>query len=151
MMDRDFPMSRRQGTALVVGLVAMAGFGVALFGGWIPGLQPNYNAPAIVTYDGHSYYFEVAPFPYPIWPARSSQPANVTFHNTTVAIRAIDWYTLVGGQLVGNVTVPNGTSYPFALTHYVPLYASPGSEVVLEWGGSFVFTFLVLVPPTSPT
>ncbi len=149
MMDRDYPMTRRQVKVLVVGLVAMAVFWTALFGGLIPGLHPNYASPPIATYDGRPYYWEALQAPYPLWPTNSTSPTNATFHNATVSIRAIDWYDVGGGRLVGNVTTPNGSVYPYVLAAFAPTFTTPGGEVVLDWPGGLLYEILVLAPTST--
>ncbi len=155
MMDRDYPMSPRQARVLAVGLVAMAAVGAALFGGWIPGLRPNFNPPATVAYDGREYYYASEPVPWP--PLGSNQSAVFVYllHNVTFRVWAANWYRITGGNLEGNVTVPNGTTYPFLLgrspvnASYATEFATPGAEVVIFWSGGLSYEPLVRVPSGS--
>ncbi len=150
MMDQDFPMSRRQGQVLVVGLVAMAVVGVALFGGWIPGVHPGAGG-SVLTYQGRPYFWTFLTVPYPLWPANTSGPVNYTFHGAALALGTKNWYALGGGELVGTIAPENATPTNFTLTAAAPTAESPNATVVLEWPGGILLYFLVLVPPTSST
>lgn len=144
VLDQDFPISRRQAQITVVGLVVMAVSGILLFGGFLPGLHPDFSAPAIVTLDGHSYYIEPTVLQVPLPVGTSSGPWNVTFHNVTFTLWLTGWYSGPGGIVHGIGTEPNGTAYPFSLGGYAAngtranLFLSPDSAFGCAWtGGPF--------------
>jgi hypothetical protein len=138
-MDHDYPMSRQAVGVLVVGLVVMVAIGIALFGGFVPGIHPNLTAPAVVTVQGHQYYTEPTPLHIPLF-TNSSGPWNVTFHNVTFELWVTNWYSATGGIVHGHGTELNGTTDSFVLGGPIPngtrvsLYLSPD----LEWGASWV-------------
>ena len=98
-----------------IAFVAMAVFGIVLFGGLIPGLHPNYAEPSTIEVDGQSYYWTDYSFPWPYPPANSTAPTPVAFHNVTFHVWVTNWYSPIGGVVRGNGTEPNGTSYAFRL------------------------------------
>lgn len=156
VMDRDFPMTRLQWRVLVVGLVVLAAVGIALFGGFIPGLKPNYSQAAIVTVDGRSYYVEPSPLHYPIL-TNSTSPWNVTFHNVSFQFEMTGWFYFTGGILQGTGTELNGTHYSFVLG-LLPngsrptLYLSPDGVFGANWaGGWFGSISVVLLVEVSPS
>jgi hypothetical protein len=161
VLERDYPMTRTQVRVLVVGLAVMAAFGIALFGGFIPGEKPNYAQPTIDTINGHRYYVEPTLLHYPVTVgANSSAPWNVTFHNVTFELEVTGWYYLTGGIIQGTGVEPNGTHYSFALG-VLPngsrptLYLSPdgvfGAEWTGGWFGPVTMLLLVAVPDSSGT
>jgi hypothetical protein len=155
LFERDYPMTGPQKRALVVGLVVMAAIGIALFGGFIPGIKPNYSQPTIDTIDGHSYYVEPVLLHYPIL-SNSSSPWNVTFHNVSFQLEMTGWFYFTGGLVQGTGTEPNGTHYSFVLG-LLPngsrptLYISPDAVFGAGWAGSLSVLLLVEVPPSVGT
>lgn len=141
VMDQDFPMTATQTKALLVGLVVMGGFGVALFGGAIPGLRPNYSAPNILVLHGERYYFTTVTLAFPLYPENHTQPASFTFHAVIFTVWLANWYSFNGGIVRGNGTEPNGTVYSFVLgtTTNPPVnstfYLSPDRLFAVEGGG----------------
>lgn len=136
-------MTRRQATVLVVGLVIMAGFGIALFGGAIPGLKPNYGAPNILVLDGDRYYFTTV-FLSVGFLANSSLPQSELFENVTFSLWVSQWNSFEGGLVHGNGTESNGTVYPFVLgsstnpPENTTLFISPDRLFAVYWpGGPF--------------
>lgn len=143
-MDLDFPMSKRQKIALVIGLLVLGSIGAALFGGAIPGIHPNFSAPVVVTLNGHRYYAEVIPLPLPFFPQNVTPAVNITFHNVTFELQLTDWYSLYGCSLVGHGTEMNGTTYSYVLggaqafPEHALTWISPDNEFGLWWlGGLF--------------
>lgn len=120
----------------------MAVVGIALFGGLIPGLRPNYSAPATTTIAGHLYYVDSSPLLVPFF-SNSTSPWNVTFHNVTFELRLTNWYSTNGGIVHGNGTEANGTRYAFALGERLPngsrpaLFVSPDSVFAAAWTGGW--------------
>lgn len=158
VMDRDFPMSALQKKVLVVGLAVMAVFGLALFGGFIPGIKPNYSEPTIDLVDGHLYYVEASGLHFPFL-TNSTSPWNVTFHNVSFQLEMTGWFYFTGGILQGTGTEPNGTHYSFVLGQLPngsrpELYISPDRVFGADWGGdwfgSLSVLLLVEVPPSPP-
>ncbi len=141
-LDRDFPMTLTQVRVLVVGLAAMAAIGIALFGGFLPGLRPNYSAADITTVAGHRYYVESSLLSTPVF-ANSTAPWNVTFHNVTFELRLTNWYSLQGGIVHGNGTEANGTRYAFTLGELLPngsrstFFLSPDLIFAASWTGGW--------------
>jgi|GEM_PF-635008 len=152
VLDRDFPMSSVQKRALVGGIVVMLVIGVALFGGLVPGLKPNYSAPSVTTWNGHEYYLEPTVLHIPLL-VNSSAPWNVTFHAVTFELRLTNWYSFTGGIVHVNGTEANGSRYSFALGQMLPngsramLYISPDSVFGVwftgGWLGGIVVQLLV--------
>jgi len=142
-MDRDFPMTGVQAKALIVGLVVMAAFGAALFGGAIPGLKPNYSGEDVAVLDGQRYYFTIVtvgtagPF------LNYSLPQSFAFENVTFTLWLSNWDEFTGGLVHGNGSEPNGTVYSFLLGDSSPatngtLFVSPDREFGVYWpGGPF--------------
>jgi len=157
VLDRDYPMTGRQARVLVVGLVVMSALGIALFGGLIPGVKPNFSAPATVSIDGHLYYAEPTLLHYPLV-GNATVPWNVTFHNVTFQLAMTDWSFLSGGIVRGTGTEANGTHYGFLLG-ILPngsrptLYISPDGGFGAAWDGGWLAPVTVLllveVPPTG--
>ena len=140
-MDKDFPMTSTQAKALLLGLVILGGFGVALFGGAIPGLKPNYVAPAVVTVEGQSYFDTTVTLSNPLYPLNHSAPQSVVFHNVSFRLWVTNWYAFTGGLVRGNGTEANGTFYSFVLGEsWSPpvnstLYLSPDRLFGAAWSG----------------
>ncbi len=144
VLDQDYPIGRRQAQITVLGLVIMAIIGGLLFGGFLPGVHPDFTAPAIATLDGHQYYVEPIVLQVPLPVSTSSSPWNVTFHNVTFTLWLTDWYSGPGGIVHGIGTEPNGTAYPFSLGGYatngtrITLFLSPDYAFGGAWtGGPF--------------
>ncbi len=140
-MDKDFPMTAAQAKALIVGLLVMGGFGVALFGGAIPGLKPNFTEPNVVTVDGGSYFDTTFAVANPLFPLNHSAPQSVLFHNVSFVFWVTNWYAFTGGLVHGNGTEPNGTTYSFVLGESpIPpvnttLFFSPDRFFGASWPG----------------
>jgi hypothetical protein len=145
-------MTRLQARVLVIGLVVMIAIGIALFGGYIPGLKPNYSAPDIRLVDGHRYYALVTPLHYPGF-TNISAPWNVSFRNVTFELQCVNWYSSTGGIVVATGTESNGTHYAFVMGQTLPngtrstLYLSPdrvfGASYPGGWFGGIAITLLV--------
>jgi hypothetical protein len=146
VLDRDYPMTRTQVRILLVGLAVMAVIGVALFGGYLPGIKPNLSGPAIATVDGRQYYTEATPLKIPFL-ANSTPPWNVSFRNVTFELSLSDWYSATGGIVRGNGTEASGTRYPFELGELfangsrAQLYLSPDGVFGVGWGGGWLGGF----------
>jgi hypothetical protein len=155
MMDRDYRSSPRQVKVTIIGILVMAIFGVALFGGLIPGLKPNYNVPSTITYDGRPYYYSHVPVPWPALGANFTQPLKGEFHNVTLWYWVTSWYSITGGYLRGNVTLTNDSTYAFVLggpetsPAYNTSFVTPGGGAGVFWSGGFSFLFLVLAPSSA--
>jgi hypothetical protein len=138
-MDRDFPMTHRQTVILVAGLAVMIAIGVALFGGLLPGIHPNFSS-SFVTIEGDQYYFEETPLQIPIF-VNYSAPWNVTFHNVTFELWLTSWYSALGGEVNGIGTELNGSHHSFVLGGPSPngtrasLFLSPDREWGVGWPG----------------
>jgi hypothetical protein len=156
LFQRDYPMTGLQKRVLVVGLVVMVAIGVALFGGFIPGIKPNYSAPTIDTVEGHSYYVEPTLLHYSFL-TNSTTPWNVAFHNVSFELEMTGFYYFTGGILQGTGTEPNGTHYSFALGLFpngtrTTLYLSPDWEFGADWSGASISVLLLVeVPPSGGT
>ncbi len=148
----EFSLTRRQVRVLAVGLAVMAAVGVALFGGLIPGLAPNYSAPLVTTIAGHQYDELVVPLHPP--PTSNAGPVwNVSFRNVTFELQLTDWYSSAGGIVLGKGIELDGSNYSFELGQMYPngsrtmLYVSPdaifGASFVGGWIGGLTLTLLV--------
>ncbi len=141
VLDRDYPITRRGAQLTILGLLIMAVIGVLLFGGFLPGIHPDFSGPDIVTLQGHQYYEAPTVLHVPIGLVNSTDPWNVTFHNVTFRLWLTNWYSGPGGLVNGDVTEPNGTSYPFVLGGYdlngsrAFLYLSPDRFFGASWAG----------------
>ena len=141
-MDRDFPIGRREARILVIGLVTMTIVGIALFGGLIPGLKPNYGAPNIASLDGVQYYQQTELLHLPVF-QNTSASWNVTFRGVHFELWLTNWYSLSGGLVHGIGTEPNGSSQAFVLgttpTNSTPdpLYLSPDGLWGVWWLGGW--------------
>lgn len=141
-------MSRTQLRVLAVGIGAMAVVGIALFGGLIPGLRPNYSSPATTTLAGHQYYVDSSPLSIPFL-SNNTPPWNVTFHGVTFELRLTNWYSVTGGIVHGNGTEANGTRYAFTLGERLPngsrpaLFISPDSVFAAAWAGGWLGGFTI--------
>lgn len=148
MMDRDFPIN---GRLTLVALVAAGAVGVALFGGYLPGLHPDYGPAGIETVDGHSYYYDTIVVPFPPIGSNTTSPEPHSFHNVTFWIWVTDWYSITGGELHGNATLANSSAYPFEFqgsefgTGAAQVYLAPGGSVGAAWNGGVAATLLVEV------
>lgn len=143
-MAQDFPMTRTQAKVLIVGLVVMGAFGIALFGGAIPGLKPNYSEPSTLTLNGEQYYYETVFLSTPLFPLNTSSPQPTIFHNVTFELWVSNWYGYMGGLVRGNGTETNGTTYAFVLGESsIPpvnttLFISPDREFAVAWPGGIL-------------
>jgi hypothetical protein len=155
MMDRDFPMTPRQAKAMVIGLLVMVVVGIALFGGLIPGLKPNYALPATVMVDGHPYYYTSVAVPWPPLGVNSTPPEELVFHNTTFWVWVTGWYSVSGGYLEGNLTLTNDSTYAFLLggaptaANYTIWYLAPGGGAGIAWAGGLSFELYVAAPENA--
>jgi hypothetical protein len=114
-IDQDFPISRTQARVLVIGLVVMSAIGVAVFGGFIPGLKVSPSGPATVLVQGESYYYTTVMISLPQPFSNTSTPTVTVFHNVTFALWFIHWDWVTGALVQGNGTESNGTVYAFVL------------------------------------
>ena len=143
-MDRDFPMSGTQAKALVVGLVVMAAFGAALFGGAIPGLKPNSFVPNKLVLNGEPYYFTTFLLNTPFFPVNHTSPQSTSFHNVTFWLWLTNWFSSSGGILRGNGTEPNGSVYSFVLGNSIvprvntTLFVSPDHLFAVYFQGGLL-------------
>jgi len=143
-MDRDFPISGTQAKALVVGLVVMAAFGAALFGGAIPGLKPNYTEPNKLVLNGEPYYFTTFFLKTPIYPLNHTSSQSTSFHNVSFSLWLTNWFTSSGGILHGNGTEPNGSVYAFVLGNSIAplvnttLFVSPDDLFAVYFQGGLL-------------
>lgn len=152
VLDRDYPMTRTQVRILFVGLVIMVAIGIALFGGYLPGIKPNLSGPAIAMVNGHPYYTEASPLKIPFL-TNSTPPWNVSFRNVTFELSLSDWYSATGGIVRGTGSEVNGTRYSFELGELLAngsraqLYLSPDGVFGVGWGGGWLggFTAELLV------
>jgi hypothetical protein len=142
MMDRDYPMTSGQLRATAVGLLVAGIVGVALFGGYLPGLHPNYANLDVVTVDGTPYYWEAIVVPTPLPDGMNyTAPMAFPFHNVTFWLWVTDWDSAQGGLLHGNASVENGSQYAFELAGFglslrpASDYFSPDGEVGASWSG----------------
>lgn len=148
VLTRDFPMTRREARLLVIGLVVMGAIGIALFGGLLPGIKPNFGAPSVITVDGQKYYSETTPLEFPIL-TNTTAPWNVSFEHVTFELWLTNWYSPQGGLVHGIGTEPNGSSYSFVLGMQhassvpVTLYLSPDRLFGAAWSGGPFGGFLV--------
>jgi hypothetical protein len=156
VLDHDFPMTDLQRRVLVVGLLVMSAIGIALFGGFIPGLKPNYSQPTIDTINGHRYYVEPSLLHIPFL-SNSSSPWSVAFHGVSFQLQMTRWSFFTGGIIAGTGTEPNGTTYSFALGHFpngtrTIWYFSPDNVFGADWSsGSLSVQLLVEVLPSNET
>lgn len=152
MMAEVPPTSRREAVITVAALVIAASFGLALFGGWIPGLKPNYTVPSTVTVEGHAYYWTDYSLTFPPPLLNYTVPSSMTFHNVTFQVWVTGWYQPVSGYVRGNATEPNATTFSFVLggPADVPgrqtLFLSPDHELGAAWNGQAFVELLVLAP-----
>lgn len=141
-LDRDVPMTPAQRRILVIGLIVMLGFGVALFGGAIPGLRPSYTVSDVATLDGRPYYVGSTPLHGPVF-GNSTPPWNVSFRNVTFDLWLTNWNSLHGGEVHGNGTESNGTRYGFVLGETLPngtrteFFLSPDRVFAVSWSGGW--------------
>lgn len=149
VMDRDYPMTRTQVKVLIVGLLIMGGIGVALFGGAIPGLKPNFSQLNVVIIDGVQYDFALAYLSHASIASNTSSPQEFLFGNVTFQLWVSNWNELSGGLVHGNGTEASGVVYSFLLGQSsspfvnTTLFISPDREFGAYWpggplGGPFV-------------
>jgi len=137
-------MTRGQVRVLLVGLLVIGGFGAALFGGAIPGLKPNYTAPATVFLNGATYYYATVLLNWPAPLANSTAPEPFVFHHVSFWLWMTEWGSPIGALVNGNGTEPNGTVFSFVLgespvTHVQSiLYTSPDRLFAVSWNGGFL-------------
>jgi len=151
MMDRDVPISPRERRITVICFAIALVIGALLFGGYLPGLHPQYGSPTYLTVDGRAYYWTATDVPVPAFALNYSFPLETTFHNVSF------WYWITNvsfldtAQLHGNATVPNGSTFDFEVGSGHPLgtrtteYIAPGGVVAVLWDGGIQFDLLVLV------
>jgi len=143
-MDQDFPMSRTQGKVLVVGLVVMVVIGFALFGGFLPGLKPNYTPPSTVLVEGEPYYYTTVWLNSPSVFSNSTAPQPFVFHNVTFELWVTNWDSPTGGLVHGNGTERNGSVASFVLGNSVSppmstsLFVSSDRGFAVYWSGGFL-------------
>jgi hypothetical protein len=140
-IEQDFPMSPNQLKALVIGLVAMTGVGVAFFGGYFPGIKPTLSGPSTVDVNGKPYFYTDLALPPPSFLANASSPAMAVFHNVSFALWFVDWDWAGGALVQGNGTEANGTSASFLIgsspahPSNESLFLSPDLEFGAYWPG----------------
>ena len=140
-MDKDYPMTRTQVKVLIIGLVVLGGIGVALFGGAIPGIKPNFSQINVLIVDGVSYDFTLAYLSHASVASNSSSPEAFLFDNVTFQLWVSAWNQLTGGLVHGNGTEQNGTTYAFVLGQSssppvnTTLFISPDREFGAYWAG----------------
>lgn len=150
MMDRDFPPSRGQVRAMVIALAVSGVAGLLLFGGYVPGLRPNYTPPPYASVDGRNYYYTDVSVPIPLSLEGRTSPAATQFHNVTFWTWVSNWSLLGGTYYRGNATERNGTTYPFVLggarsdANWTDIYIAPGGAVAVEWDGGLTAGLFVL-------
>ncbi len=150
MIDGNFPISRTQAKTMVGGLVGMAIVGMLLFGGYLPGLHPQYTPNPLTTYDGRSYYWAALSVPSPPFLSSHSAPTSSVFRNDTIWRWVTNAGWLGGAYLHGNVTERNGTVYEFVIggfsgqANWTDRFVAPGASVVVEWGGGSLVYVLLL-------
>jgi len=151
-MDQDFPMSPTQAKVLVVGLVVMLAVGFALFGGFVPGMKPNYAPPATLMVNGAPYYYTTVSLNLPSIINNTTTPQAFTFHNVTFQLWLTNWYSPTGGLVRGNGTERNGSVASFVLgtSEHPPvstsLFVSPDRAFAVYWeGGVFAGTSVRLM------
>lgn len=143
-LDRDYPMSRTQARALVVGLVVMGVVGGLLFGGLIPGLKPNYTEPATVSLGGVTYDYTQVKIRTPSLFRNSTTPEMFTFHNVSFFLWVTNWASISGGLVHGNGTETNGTVVGFVLgissnpSVDRELFISPDRSFGVSWPGGWL-------------
>jgi hypothetical protein len=143
-IDRDYPPSKTQVRVLLVGLVILMAIGAALFGGFIPGLKPNYAPPATITVDGEPYYYTSVPLELPAILSNHTSPQSYTFHNLSFHLWVTNWYELSGGLVHGNATERNGSVYAFVLGQSssppvnASLFVSPDRLFAVSWTGGLL-------------
>lgn len=140
-MDRDYPMTRTQQRVLVIGLAIMVGIGVALFGGAIPGVKPNFSQLNDVSIDGVQYTFTLAYLSHTSVTSNTSSPEEFLVGNVTFELWVTNWNSFSGGIVHGNGTESSGAVYPFVLGQSsnpevnTTLFISPDREFGAYWPG----------------
>lgn len=150
VLEQDFPMTPVQKRVLAIGFGVWLVIGVALFGGFLPGLKPSLSNTGIATIDGHPYHVIYSTVHGPLL-GNHSAPWNVSFYNVSFTLWTTNWYSTSGGVLHGVGTEPNGTSYPFELGELATngsrstFFLAPDGEFAVGWaGGWFGGVFAVL-------
>jgi len=152
MMADTGPPSRRAAFATVIAVSVGFAFIVLLFGGFIPGLKPNFTPSATTTVDGQPYYWTDYLIPGPDPPANTTTPSNVTFHNVSFSIWVTNWFSLTGGHVHGNGTEANGTAFSFVLEGFpvaTTLYLTPDGSAGASWSGQSFVELLVRAPTSG--
>jgi len=150
MMDHDFPPTPRQARLTLAGLAIGGVIGVLLFGGWIPGLHPNFTPSPYATVDGRTYYWTATNVPIPTPGATRTLPSSEQFRNVTFTTWVTNWSLLGGTYLHVKAMEANGTSYQFALGGYevaanwTDQYIAPDGTVAAEWSGGLSAYLFVL-------
>ncbi len=146
VMDQDYPMTRRAAIVMVIGLVVMAGIGVALFGGYLTGVKASIPSTWTTTVNGHTFDATYTPLHAPLFSDHTA-PWNVTFRNVTFRLWLSNWNPLLGGVVNGIGTEPNGTAYSFALGNPLPngthvlLFLAPDYGFGAAWVGGITASF----------
>jgi hypothetical protein len=155
VLERDYPMTRRDRRALVLGFVVLGVIGLLLFGGLIPGLKPETASPSTATLDGTRYYVDSVVLTVPIL-TRTTPSWNETFRNVSFDLHAVNWYNGSGVILRGNGTAASGGRIPFELGELLPngsrasMFVSPGGIWGVAWiGGWFEQLTIELLVETS--
>ncbi|MGB6442216.1 MAG: hypothetical protein WBF81_02835, partial [Thermoplasmata archaeon] len=124
--------------AFVVAMfVAGIVFGALLFTGNFPGLPGHITSD--VSLDGHEYYSDWYPAPFPSFGQNTTAPSEVTFHNVTFRLWISGWGSPYGSYLHGNGTELNGTPDAFVLGGPVSnasratLYLSADAKFAVGW------------------
>ncbi len=152
MLDRDHPITARQRTLTVGALLVGGAVGIALFGGLIPGLRPNFTPPEFQTFEGRSYYWTQVLVPAPPLGANASVNETATVHNTTFQYWSEAQLAGTLTYLKGVANVPHGSSYPFVVggglvpAERTTQYVSADHEVAVLWMGGPTAEFLLLAP-----
>lgn len=149
MMDRDFPIGRREAKITVVCLVIGGIVGALLFGGYLPGLHPQLSEPKYIELNGEQYVWTTLGVPSPIFGFNFTKAVNVSFANVTFFLWVTHYDGFDNQTLDGNATLSNGTVYSFALesrpdpSDRVTQYIAPGGAVAVEWNDTLNAYLLV--------
>jgi hypothetical protein len=149
MMGRELPTSPRERKATALALVAGAAIGIALFGGYVPGIHPTFTSPAVITFDGKLYYWKEIGVPLPVVLSNSSPSEKIAVHNATFEVYTIGWLSGGGSYLAGNATLDSGVTYPFSVggsvasPDHTTQYVSPDGEIAVVWNATFAAYLMV--------
>ena len=143
-LDRDYPLSPTQVKVTLVGLLVLGGVFAALFGGFIPGLKPNYTPPATLQIEGESFYYTTVTLAPPAVLQNHTVPQTYWFHNVSYTLWVTNWGGFSGGIVRGNGTETNGTLFSFALGQSASppvnatVYVTPDHAVGVYWPGGIL-------------